>query len=58
MAPDAPPARDDDPTEAHKTGTPEVDAPKGITGPTKVFWALGAAAGAYFLVSGLVDLLG
>lgn len=53
MAPDAPPARDDDPTDA-----PKDDDPKGITGPTKVFWALGAAAGAYFLVSGLVGILG
>lgn len=57
MAPDAPPARDDDPTDAPEDA-PKDDAPKGITGPTKVFWALGAAAGAYFLVSGLVGILG
>ena len=54
MAPDAPHARDDDDT----TDAPEDDAPEGIAPRTKVLWAIGAAIGAYFIVSGLIGILG
>lgn len=53
MAPDAPRARDDDTTDA-----PGDDAPDGIATRTKVLWGIGAAVGAYFIVSGLVGILG
>ena len=57
MAPDAPHARDDDTTDAPDDAS-EDDAPEGIAGRTKVLWAIGAAIGAYFIVSGLVGILG
>lgn len=53
MAPDAPNARDDDSTDA-----PEDDAPEGVATRTKVLWGIGAAIGAYFIVSGLLGVLG
>lgn len=53
MAPDAPHARDDDTTDA-----PDDEAPEGIATRTKVLWGIGAAIGAYFIVSGLVGILG